>query len=98
MLVPAYLLLTRLEFEYGGRDQAASALNVAAQIPRKLGELTAKNDPAERRKVNGPVTLLTEPKRQWLRAVIPRLVLRVRARSWVEPVAPGHGGATLPLR
>jgi hypothetical protein len=77
MLVPAYLVLTRLEFEYGGRDQAAAALNVSPRVLRKLGELTTRNDPAERRKVKGSVNPLAEPERTWLFAVIPRLVLQV---------------------
>lgn len=77
MLVPAYLALTRLEYEYGGRDQAASALNVSNKVLKKLGRLSATNDPAERRKVHGQVRHLTEPERQWLLAVLPKLTLQV---------------------
>jgi hypothetical protein len=73
MLVLAYLFLTRLEFEYGGRDQALAALNVAKRVLRKLGELSAKNDPSHRRKVKGPVAQLAEAERQWVLAALPRL-------------------------
>ena len=37
MLVIAYLILTRLEFEYGDRRQAASALNVEPAVLSTLG-------------------------------------------------------------
>jgi hypothetical protein len=77
MLIPAYLFLTRLTFEYGGQRQAAAALNVTEQVLRKLGELSAKNDPTERRKVSRPINPLTERERQWLLAALPRLALQV---------------------
>jgi hypothetical protein len=77
MLIPAYLFLTRLTFEYGGQRQAAAALNVTEQVLRKLGELSAKNDPTERRKVMGSVNPLTERERRWLLAALPRLALQV---------------------
>jgi hypothetical protein len=77
MLIPTYLFLTRLTFEYGGQRQAAAALNVTEQVLRKLGELSAKNDPVERRKVTGPVNPLTERERQWLLAALPRVALQV---------------------
>jgi hypothetical protein len=53
MLVIAYLILTRLEFKYGDRRSAASALNVEPLVLSTLGRLSVKNDPAERRKVKG---------------------------------------------
>jgi len=73
MLVLAYLFLTRLEFEYGGRNQVVTALNVAKPVLHKLGELSAKNDPNHRRKVKGPVAHLTEAEGQWIMTVMPRL-------------------------
>jgi hypothetical protein len=77
MLVTANLFLTRLLFEYGGLNRAAAALNVTPQVLRKLGELSAKNDPDERRKVKGPVVRLTEAERRWIDAVLPRLAVHV---------------------
>jgi hypothetical protein len=76
MLVTANLFQTRLENEYGGRNQAAAALNVTPQVLRKLGELSDRNDPVERRKVKGPRAPLTEAERQWILAVLPRLTLQ----------------------
>jgi hypothetical protein len=76
MLVIAYLILTRLEFEYGDRRSAASALNVEPLVLSTLGRLSVKNDPAERRKVKGVANPLTEPEKQWIRAVLPRLALQ----------------------
>jgi hypothetical protein len=76
ILVTAYLFLTRLLFEYGGLDQAAAALNVTPQVLRKLGELSAKNDPVHRRKVKGPVVRLTEAEHQCILVILPRLTLQ----------------------
>lgn len=76
MLVIAYLILTRLEFEYGDRRSAASALNVEPLVLSMLGRLSVKNDPTERRKVKGEADPLTEPEKQWIRAVLPRLALQ----------------------
>jgi len=76
MLVIAYLILTRLEFEYGDRRQAASALNVESAVLSTLGKLSVKNDPAERRKVKGSVGPLTEAEKQWIQVVLPRLVFQ----------------------
>lgn len=76
MLVTANLFHTRLLDEYDGLDRAAVALNVTPQVLRKLGELSAKNDPVERRKVKGPVVPLTEAERQWILAVLPKLTLQ----------------------
>jgi hypothetical protein len=77
MLVIANLFQTRLLFEYGGLDRAAAALNVTPRVLRKLGELSAKNDPDERRKVAGPVVRLTHAERGWILAVLPRLTVQV---------------------
>ncbi len=77
MLVGAYLVLTRIEFEYGDRDQAATTLNISKKVLSNLGELSARNDPAERRKVKGPVSPLTEPERRWILATLPKLTCQV---------------------
>jgi hypothetical protein len=39
-------------------------LNISQRILSKLGELTAKNDPMERRKVKGQIIPLTETEKQ----------------------------------
>lgn len=74
LLVIAYLVLTRLEFEYGGRGEAASALNVTRSVLETLGRLGVKNDPTERRKVKGPISPLSPAEKEWIRAVLLRLV------------------------
>jgi hypothetical protein len=79
MLVLAYLILTRLEFEYGGRPQAATALNVAKPVLNTLGQLSARNDPNHRRKVKGPIARLAEAEREWILSVVPRLVEQAAA-------------------
>jgi hypothetical protein len=75
-LATADLFRTRLLFEYGGLDRAAAALNVTPQVLRKLGELSARNDPVHRRKVEGPVARLTEAEHEWILAVLPKLTLQ----------------------
>jgi hypothetical protein len=81
MLVIAYLILTRLEFEYGGRRWAASALHVEPSVLSMLGRLSVKNDPVERRKVKGTADPLTETEKQWIRAVLPRLIFQAAAAA-----------------
>ncbi len=76
MLVAACLVLTLLEYEHGGRARAAAALNVSRKVLGKLGRLTAKNDPSERRKIVSPVDPLTDRERAWILAVLPNLVFR----------------------
>jgi hypothetical protein len=79
MLVLVYLFLTRLEFDYKDRGEAAAGLNVSKPILNTLGQLSEKNDPEERRKLKRrqPVERLTEAERQWLLAALPRLALHV---------------------
>jgi hypothetical protein len=78
-LAIAYLVLTRLEYEFGNRKSAASTLRVSMPILKRLGELSAKNDPAERRKVKGPIASLSDAERRWIDAVVPKLVLQTAA-------------------
>jgi hypothetical protein len=73
MLVVSYLFLTRLEFEYNGRDQAAARLNVSKRILDMLGILSERNDPEERRKVKRWQPALTSAEREWILAALPRL-------------------------
>lgn len=85
LLVIAYLVLTRLEFEYGGRHQLSSALNVSLPVLNTLAQLGIRNDPAERRKVKGPVSSLSEAEKGWIRAALLKLVRRV---AEVEDASP----------
>jgi hypothetical protein len=78
MLVLAYLFLTMLTYEYGGKRAAAKAINVSANVLETLGRLSHKNDPTERRKVMGrEVESLTEAERGWIEAALPRLTLQI---------------------
>jgi hypothetical protein len=94
MLVLVYLFLTRLEFDYDDRGEAAAGLNVSKPILNKMGWLSEKNDPDERRKVKRgqPVERLTEDERQWLLAALPRLALHI-----AEVEAPGRRPAQLTM-
>jgi hypothetical protein len=77
MLVIANLILSGVEYEYGGKQRTSSMIAVSLPVLRTLGRLAAKNDPAERRKVEGPITPLIQDEKQWIQAVLPRLVLQV---------------------
>ncbi len=75
-LVIANLVLTRLENEFSGRKGAALTLRVSMHVLKRLGGLSAKNDPAEHRKVKGPIASLSDAERRWIDAVVPKLVLQ----------------------
>ena len=77
MLVLAYLLVTRLTYEYNGVVAAAAALKVSRQVLVTLRKLAAKNDPSERRKVVGPIQRLTDAERDWITAALPRVTRQV---------------------
>ena len=77
ILVLAYLFVTRLTYEYDGEAAAAAALKVSRKILVTLRKLAAKNDPSERRKVEGPIQRLTEAERGWITAALPRLTQQV---------------------
>jgi hypothetical protein len=96
MLIPAGLFLTRLEAEYGGRDQAAAALNVSSPVLDRLGRLSARNDPLHRRKVKGPPQPLTEAERRWIMAVLPRLTRHVAEKADSNPPQLNMGDPELP--
>lgn len=83
----AYWCLTVLEATYGGRRRAAAALRVDMKILETVGRLCAAEDRLRGRKVGGrgPSSIRHEDE-VWLRAAIPRLILRV---AEVELVAPG---------
>jgi hypothetical protein len=77
MLVLTYLFFTRLKYEYKDEVNAAAALKVSRKILATLRKLAAKNDPSERRKVEGPIQRLTEAERGWITAALPRLTQQV---------------------
>jgi hypothetical protein len=77
MLVLAYLFVTRLTYEYSGVAAAAAALKVSRQVLVTLRKLAAKNDPSERRKVEGPIQRLTDAERDWITAALPRVTRQV---------------------
>ena len=77
MLVLTYLFFTRLKYEYNDAVHAAAALNVSRTVLVTLRKLAAKNDPSERRKVEGPIQRLTEAERGWITAALPRLTQQV---------------------
>jgi hypothetical protein len=77
MLVLTYLFVTRLLYEYSGEVAAAAALKVSRQVLVTLRKLAAKNDPSERRKVEGPIQRLTDAERGWITATLPRLTQQV---------------------
>jgi hypothetical protein len=77
ILVLAYLFFTRLRYEYNGEVAAAAALKVSRNVLGALRKLAAKNDPSERRKVDGPIQRLTDAERGWITAALPRLTQQV---------------------
>jgi hypothetical protein len=77
LLVLAYLVFTRLTYEYGGEGLAGTRLKVSRNVLVSLRRLAAKNDPSERRKVAGPIEQLTEAERRWIAAALPRLTRQV---------------------
>jgi hypothetical protein len=77
MLVLAYLFFTRVTYEYNGEDHAAAALNISRKVLVTLRKLAGKNDPSERRKVEGSIQQLTEVERRWITAALPRITRHV---------------------
>jgi len=82
LLAGAYWFLTTFETEFGGRPAAATSLQVDLDILRKLGELTARNDPTHGRKNKGPIEPLSDDEIAWVRDVVKTLTRRtVEVRS-----------------
>jgi hypothetical protein len=91
----AYRVLTEIEDAFGGsasgskrREAAAYALGVEPAVLRKLGELTARNDPEVGRKAGGPIAPLSAQELTWMRAVIEALALRVGQEAAGSALAP----------
>ena len=89
LLAGAYWFLTTFETEFGGsRRSAAKNLVVEYAVLSKLGDLTARNDPIKGRKNKGPIALLSDDERAWVRDAVKTLMRRaVEVRS-------GHSGLT----
>jgi hypothetical protein len=89
LLGMAYWCFTVLEYSAGGRSEAADQYQVDYRVLRKLGELCAnRGDIRDARKMKGTagITPLKPGEREWIRAVIKRLILRVGEYAY-EPVA-----------
>jgi hypothetical protein len=93
----AYWCLTLLEATYGRRARVAATLRVEKRVLDTVGRLTAAEDRARGRKVGGrgPTTIRYEDE-LWLRAAIPRLILRVAEVELGAPVVADLGMADLP--
>lgn len=96
----AYLCLTELETEFGGRQnkrkRAGQVLHVDQGVLRKLGELTGLHDLERARKAGGTKRPLDSMEEVWIKAVVPHLLLRaVRAAAGVD-VGPPITMADLP--
>jgi hypothetical protein len=89
LLGMAYWCLTVMEYAAGGRPEAADQYRVDYRILRKLGELSGnRGDVRDARKLKGNAgtTPLKPAEREWIRAVVKRLILRVGEYAY-DPVA-----------
>jgi hypothetical protein len=85
----AHWCFTVLEYSAGGRSEAADQYMIDYRVLRKLGELCAnRGDIREARKHKGTagITPLRPAEREWIRAVVKRLILRVGEYAY-HPVA-----------
>jgi hypothetical protein len=76
----AYWCLKVMEFSAGGRHEASEQYGVDFRVLRKLMELCWTKgdvDHARQMKSNTGITLLKTAEREWIRAVVKRLILRV---------------------
>jgi len=88
LLGMAYWCLTVMEYSAGGRPEAADQYRVDYRVLRKLGELCGnRGDVREARKMKGNagITPLKQTEREWIRAVVKRLILRVGEYAY-DPV------------
>jgi hypothetical protein len=77
LLATANLLLTRIEYEFGGKPGAARALRVSGNVLDALGRLSVVNDPRFRRKVEGDERALTDAELLWIDEAARRVVGQV---------------------
>lgn len=76
LLVGSQWILTRLEGEYGGRNEVAKVLLIAKKALDELGRLNARNDPEIGRKAKAPLEPLTPEERGWVLHATYALVVR----------------------
>jgi hypothetical protein len=89
LLGMAYWCFTVMEYSAGGRSEAAEQYLVDYRVLRKLGELCSnRGDIRDARKLKGNagITPLKPAEREWIRAVVKRLILRVGEYAH-DPVA-----------
>jgi hypothetical protein len=89
LLGMAYWCFTVLEYSAGGRSEAADQYMVDYRVLRKLGELCSnRGDIKDARKLKGNagITPLRPAEREWVRAVVKRLILRVGEYAY-DPVS-----------
>jgi hypothetical protein len=89
LLNMAYWCLTVMEYTAGGRPEASDQYRVDQRVLRKLGVLCSSRGDvyeARKRKGNTGITPLKSAEREWIRAVVKRLILRVGEYAY-DPVA-----------
>jgi hypothetical protein len=89
LLGMAYWCLTVMEHAAGGRSEVADQYRVDYRVLRKVGEFcSSRGDVYEARKLKGNsgITPLKLAEREWIRAVVKRLILRVGEYAY-DPVA-----------
>jgi hypothetical protein len=85
LLVGANWVLTDVQRYYEGRDQAAAELRVSKALLNTLGRLCVRNDPDHGRTAKHDPEPLSPEEVAWIRAFVPRLILRVaEVESGVE--------------
>jgi hypothetical protein len=89
LLGMAYWCLTVMEYAAGGRSEAADQYRVDHRVLRKLGELCGnRGDIRDARKLKGNAGIipLKPAEREWIRAVVKKLILRVGEYAY-DPVS-----------
>jgi len=85
----AYWCFIMLEYSAGGRSEAADQYVVDYRVLRKIAELCYTREDirdAKRLKGNAGITPLRTVEREWIRAVVKKLILRVGEYAY-DPVA-----------
>jgi hypothetical protein len=89
LLNMAYWCLKVMEYTAGGRPEASDQYQIDQRVFRKLGELcSSRGDVYEARTLKGNAAIppLKPVEREWIRAVVKRLILRVGEYAY-DPVA-----------
>jgi hypothetical protein len=85
----AHWCFTVLEYSAGGRSEAADQYMIDYRVLRKLGDLCCNRGDirdARKHKGNAGITPLRPAEREWIRAVVKKLILRVGEYAY-HPVA-----------